>query len=137
MPATPEGAARFWAKASDGGDTYHPLLAHSADVAAVLLALTEPGSALYDRLVRAATRGTDIDRLRSALVYLAGIHDLGKTNHGFQDKAGPWARPNRRWPAKGHVLPVIASMNTRGPFLDTIRSLVRRLPLQLEEGGSR
>jgi CRISPR-associated endonuclease/helicase Cas3 len=126
----PSPVARFWAKTGDDGG-HHPLIAHSADVASVLRALTEPGTALFDRLMRAAGP-TDPDRLRCTLVYLAALHDLGKANHGFQDKAGPWARPERakRWPTRGHVIPVIASIHTRGPFLQAMTRLLTRLPLE-------
>lgn len=105
----------FWAKTDDQSDEYHPLIAHSADVAAVMKALLRPGRALFDRLVT-ATGDPDPDgrALRSVLVYLAAIHDIGKANHGFQDKAGPLAHPGRTpWVATGHVRPLVETIGAR------------------------
>lgn len=125
-----ESPARFWAKTSPTPRLYHPLIAHSADVAAVFEAVTEPGTALFQRLSTAAGPDTDVDRLRRVLIYLAALHDLGKAHHGFQDQNGPWARPERRWPGRGHVIPVIEAIRTGGTFLKVGRVLVSDLPLE-------
>ncbi|MEQ9398438.1 MAG: CRISPR-associated helicase Cas3' [Longimicrobiales bacterium] len=125
-----ESSARFWAKTGPNPGLYHPLIAHSADVAAVFEAATEPGTALFQRLSTAAGPDADVDRLRRVLIYLAALHDLGKAHHGFQDQSGPWARPERRWPGRGHVIPVIEAIRTGGTFLKVGRVLANDLPLE-------
>lgn len=120
----------FWAKAWSDSDVYHPLVAHSADVAAMLRELLADGSVLRDRLQQLADV-PDVDPLARTLVHLATLHDLGKTNHGFQDKAGPWARPERaaHWRVGGHVTPVIATFSAVPKFKDVVRDILA--PLQL------
>jgi len=102
--------ARFdlplWAKVGDDPTRYHPLLAHSADVASVLELLLRPPSPFLRPLQRAA--GTPLSNShRRQLVYLAALHDLGKTNHGFQEKLRE--KPTKRWPRTGHVKVVVES----------------------------
>lgn len=62
---------------------WHPLSAHSADVAAVLERLLRDDSHIARRVRRLAPN-VDWDAFRAALVYLAFIHDFGKVNSKFQ-----------------------------------------------------
>lgn len=125
----------FWAKAEADSQQYHPLIAHSGDVAAVMAALLRPDGVIVDRLV-AATGDPDSSRdaIRRVLTYLAAIHDAGKANHGFQDKAGPLAKPDRIWGSKGHVLPLVETFDAR-LHMDAWRGLVRGFPWSQGELG--
>lgn len=106
---------RFWAKLGNGDASYHPLVAHSADVAAVFRALLEPPGVFAVRLAGAAglreLRSSD----RAALVYLAVLHDLGKANHGFQEKRYP-CKQRRRWAAYDHLDAVYGSLRDSTPL---------------------
>ena len=102
---------RFWAKFDEDHRTWHPLIAHSADVAAVLSRLLQDDSPIAARLARAAGLERLSPEVRSALVYLAVLHDFGKVNHGFQEKILP-AGTRRRWPENGHVTVVLKSLST-------------------------
>jgi CRISPR-associated endonuclease/helicase Cas3 len=79
-----------WGKLSPRGEPtdYHPLIDHCVDVAAVteqLLCRTLLGA----RLAALAGR-PDLDPVTIArLAVIAGLHDIGKANHGFQNKAVP------------------------------------------------
>ncbi|MCC7494931.1 MAG: hypothetical protein IT204_21450, partial [Fimbriimonadaceae bacterium] len=73
---TPVPVHRFWAKTGAAG--WHPLLAHSADVAAVLECLLHADATLGDRLAGTAGAATLRPADRSRLVYLAALHDCGK-----------------------------------------------------------
>lgn len=119
----------FWAKrARDGSGRIHPLFAHSADVCAVLERMIAPGSALASRL--AATQGTaDLHpRHRASLLYLAALHDVGKTNHGFQEQ---WAAP-RRFARRGHVKVLLQSLGY-DPLFEAVVELLLRLELADED----
>jgi len=120
--------ARFWAK-TDGSE-YHPLLGHSADVAAVFAQLVGEGSSGRRRLAR-ASGVEEVGQLAQTLVYLAALHDLGKVNHGFQDKAGPWCNPDRaeRWQVSGHVTPVLGTFTADREFKRLVAELLAPLPL--------
>lgn len=95
----------FWAKLKRDDDneiaSWHSLLAHSADVAAVTQAVLTQ-TILRERLARLG----EIDRLTDGqiarLCVLAAIHDAGKVNHGFQDQAF-----DARTPKVGHVRPIV------------------------------
>ncbi|MEX0680985.1 MAG: CRISPR-associated helicase Cas3', partial [Balneolales bacterium] len=95
----------FWAKLDrneDGAVTHwHPLIAHSADVAAVVEALLMR-TILNRRLARllGQEKLTDIQIARFAA--LSVIHDAGKANHGFQNQAF-----DIKGPREGHVGPII------------------------------
>jgi len=102
---------RFWAKFNEEKGTWHPLIAHSADVAAVLARLLEDDSLIAARLARAAGLERLSPEVKAALVYLAALHDFGKVNHGFQEKALPSGK-RRRWPETGHVTVVLKSLST-------------------------
>ena len=94
-----------WGKLStnEGNETqeWHPLAAHCADVGAVCLGLLE-SSILGERL--AALLGRDSLSLAHAerLALLASLHDAGKANHGFQDRAS-----GRAARGGGHVRPLL------------------------------
>lgn len=99
---------------------WHPLADHSADVAACCVALLgwRPNgfspTILNRRLARMG--GLDVlDEVHVARIgVLAGLHDLGKCNRGFQNKA------RGREPFAGHVGEVMALLedpDLRQPFL--------------------
>lgn len=98
-------ANRFWAKL--GPDSWHPLIAHSADVAAVLARLLAEDSPFSAKLAAAAGIPRLSPQLAARLVYLTALHDIGKTSHGFQSKAGRDLVED--WPERGHVSPLLRS----------------------------
>ncbi|MET0399672.1 MAG: CRISPR-associated helicase Cas3' [Longimicrobiaceae bacterium] len=119
----------FWAKRSlDGSGRIHPLFAHSADVCAVLERMIAPGAILASRL--AATQGTaDLHpRHRASLLYLSALHDIGKTNHGFQGQG----TPPHRFARRGHVKVLLQSLGY-DPLFDALVDLLLRLQLSEEE----
>jgi CRISPR-associated endonuclease/helicase Cas3 len=96
--------SQFWAKLdrTDDGEIahWHPLLAHSADVAAVTEALLQR-TILRTRLA-SLIGWDDLDSVHVArLSALAALHDAGKVNHGFQNRA------HGTRPQGGHVQPMI------------------------------
>lgn len=108
----------FWAKLKkdDHGQVtqWHSLNAHSADVAAVTEALLQ-SSLLGRRLATLAgwdeLSETHIYRLAS----LAAIHDAGKVNHGFQNKAY-----SNRYPTCGHVGTMLSVLNADNNYQEKI-----------------
>lgn len=64
---------------------WHPVQHHSLDVAACLHALLDVEG--IRRSLEALAGQPLAPPLRDRLVWLAGVHDLGKYNHGFQGKA--------------------------------------------------
>lgn len=119
----------FWAKLTDGTDTegerrgaWHPLSAHCADVAAVTRCLLQPGSPLGARLADSAGFDNLPGSTRSALVYLAALHDVGKANHGFQEKRHPKGK-RRSFERSGHVKVVHESLGF-GPLDDALMKLL-------------
>lgn len=121
----------FWAKLTDGtdderggtGGAWHPLSAHCADVAAVTRCLLQPGSPLGSRLAESAGLDALSDSTRSALVYLAALHDVGKANHGFQEKRHPNGE-RRSFERSGHVKVVHESLGFR-PLDETLVHLLQ------------
>ena len=80
--------------------TYHPLIHHSMDVAAVLCRMLSLPVVL-ERIEAAAGRPlTETDGQR--LSVLAFLHDIGKLHPGFQAKGRPAGRYDGR--KRGHVL---------------------------------
>lgn len=86
----PPGA--FWGKVSFVGegsarrpDRWHPVADHCVDVAAVTEALLRLPT-WNRRLARLAGRELLDEATIACLAVLAGLHDLGKFNHGFQRK---------------------------------------------------
>jgi len=108
---------QFWAKLKYKDDdrstgtivAWHPLLAHSADVAAVTEALLSR-TILGDRLAALAGWDALSDVHVSRLAALAAIHDAGKVNHGFQNRAHD-ARPTR-----DHLTPVVGLLDALAPL---------------------
>lgn len=107
-------ADQFWAKLRYRDDDpstgdiveWHPLVAHSADVAAVTEALLKH-TILRDRLARLAGLSDLTDVHIARLSALAALHDAGKVNHGFQDQAftSGWS--------PGHVRPMVELLGAR------------------------
>lgn len=94
-------ADAFWAKLDATGQRWHPLIAHAADVAAVMERLLADDAPFAPRLAATIGRERLTPFVRSLLVQLAVMHDLGKANHGFQDRALPLhERTHQR---QGHV----------------------------------
>jgi CRISPR-associated endonuclease/helicase Cas3 len=107
----------FWAKLDKDEHgvvrSWHPLVDHCADVAAVFQALLNVDT-IRHRLAGLAGRG-DLDPVTCArLGVFAALHDLGKANLGFQAKGRP-----ELGPTAGHVGEAIA-MILDGP--DALRS---------------
>ncbi len=83
MPTGPSGAIfRRWAKAGRSGSGFHLLPWHGLDVAAVFEAGLERREDLLAGMATAL--GTDPGRLRSLLLWLAALHDVGKVGSAFQ-----------------------------------------------------
>lgn len=118
---------RFWAKFDQDGGTWHPLIAHSADVAAVLSRLLEDDSPIAARLARAAGLERLSPEVRAALVYLAVLHDFGKVNHGFQEKILPGGK-GRRWPETGHVTVVLKSLLNTPQLQQLVAEMLQAFP---------
>lgn len=112
----------FWAKLESASGRWHPLIAHTADVAAVADRLLQDDSVLMRRLARLAG-GEGLDpSLEAALVLLTALHDLGKTSHGFQDR-----RKGQRGPVtrrQGHVSVVLGSLGY-APLAEALEDVLR------------
>jgi CRISPR-associated endonuclease/helicase Cas3 len=94
----------FWAKLHpDWPDVeeWHPLAAHSAEVAAVTEALLTR-TILRDRLAALVDWDGLSDVHVQRLCVLAALHDAGKVNHGFQEQAFPGSGRS-----PGHVQPIV------------------------------
>lgn len=109
MQGEPDG---FWAKLrrdEEGRVTeWHPLRAHCADVAAATEALLTR-SILRRRMGRLLGEGELSDAHLGRLCVLAALHDAGKVNHGFQQRAhASSARP------VGHVRPLVDFLTAEG-----------------------
>jgi CRISPR-associated endonuclease/helicase Cas3 len=84
----------FWGKAnptSQGRASFHPIVYHSLDVAAVGAELVSRDRERLRRIAGAV--GIGVDPLRCALPFFLTLHDLGKYSRVFQAKS-----PNH-WPA--------------------------------------
>ena len=88
--------ATFWGKARPPTDrpspSYHPLIFHSLDVAAVGQALLAHWPGLAVRL--AAALGSEVEAATALLVRLLALHDLGKFARRFQAKSPVHYNPN-------------------------------------------
>ncbi|MDP8239697.1 MAG: CRISPR-associated helicase Cas3' [Candidatus Hatepunaea meridiana] len=76
----------LWAKTDRKGnnDRYHPLICHMLDVAAVFgLVWDNYLSSSFRKRLTSAFKDVDV---RTLLVFVAGAHDIGKANPGFQRK---------------------------------------------------
>ena len=99
---------QFWAKLKqdDQGNiiSFHPLLAHSADVATVaesILHHTILNQRIASLIGWQSLSETHISRISA----MAAIHDAGKVNHGFQNRMY-----KSKQPRAGHVSPMIEVM---------------------------
>lgn len=108
---------QFWAKLKYKDDDrstgeiieWHPLLAHSADVAAVTEALLQR-TILRDRLA-SLIGWDDLDPVHIArLSALAALHDAGKVTQGFQNRAFD------QKPESDHVTPMVNVYRASDPL---------------------
>ena len=102
MKGEPTG---FWAKLNqdENGEIveWHPLMAHSADVAAVTEALLT--QTVLNQRVATLIGWKKLSNAHVArLSAFAAIHDAGKVNHGFQNKMTKSGQPRA-----GHLSPII------------------------------
>ncbi len=104
--------SQFWAKLQyEHGHivAWHPLIAHAADVAAVVEALLQ--KTLLRRRIATLIGWDDLTEVHVArLAVLAALHDAGKANHGFQDQAFD---PHSKSP--GHVRPIVEMLCADDP----------------------
>jgi CRISPR-associated endonuclease/helicase Cas3 len=113
----PPDPDQFWAKLKYKDDdrstgeivAWHPLLAHSADVAAVTEALLER-TILRDRLASLIGWDDLSDVHVTRLSTLAALHDAGKVNHGFQNRAFD------ETPTADHLTPMVGVYNASAPM---------------------
>lgn len=103
----------FWAKLNQNDEgiiqDWYPLLYHSADVAATMEALLTR-TILRKRLASIAKLPELTEVMVARLCVLAALHDAGKANHGFQNRAFV-----SRQPRGGHVAPIIESLEAENP----------------------
>ncbi len=79
----------YWGKADEkyvGVTTWHPLVYHSLDVAAVALAWWD-ASQTMQRTFRASFNCSESQQLRAWVTFFVALHDLGKFDVRFQLKA--------------------------------------------------
>src|SRR3990170_641069 len=111
----------FWAKLDrdDRGDVvaWLPVSDHAADVAACTEALLDR-TVVRRRLARLGDLNDLSDLQEQRLCFLAALHDLGKFNHGFQNKL--YQRP--LFPTAGHVREALALLGPL-PFVEKQRLL--------------
>jgi CRISPR-associated endonuclease/helicase Cas3 len=93
------------------------LIGHSLDVAHCVHAMLTRGVALRRLSAAAAISLTEVHAARLAV--LAGLHDMGKSTNGFQD------RIHGRGQGTGHVAEVIAVVRAQGMLPDAVRSALR------------
>lgn len=86
----------LWAKLSLNRIDWHSLVDHSADVAAVLMALLDQPT-IAARLAQLGDLTELNPVMRARLGALAFLHDIGKANRGFQARVDPAA------PTVGHI----------------------------------
>jgi len=102
----------FWGKLDGQSGSvnfeWHPLNAHCADVAACTEALLSHGQT-SQRLAQFAGLESLSAQQIARLSVLAGFHDIGKFNHGFQAKADPLASNTA-----GHVAETLGLLTENG-----------------------
>jgi CRISPR-associated endonuclease/helicase Cas3 len=79
-----------WRKGEPG--SYHPLLCHLCDVAAVTIELWESVLSPWTRAAMATDLGPGEEAAGHWIAYLSGLHDIGKASPAFQLKVEA-ARP--------------------------------------------
>jgi len=104
----------FWGKLASNPERWHPLNAHCADVAACCEALLTSGLT-GQRLATLAGLGSLPQQLIARLSVLAGLHDIGKFNHGFQAKSDPTSQETA-----GHVGEALALLEARSLWQDRL-----------------
>ncbi len=118
----------FWAKLDTAKDTddsclvnWHPLAAHSADVAAVVEALLFE-TVLNQKMARIVGSKSLSEKHIKRLSFMSALHDTGKFNHGFQQRAF-----NNKGRITGHVKPLIGFLDSQDPMKNEI---IKALDLQ-------
>lgn len=81
-----------WGKFDRGVLAVYPLLFHLLDVAAVAGEVWDRVLAAGQRRLIAEGMGVPHGDARRLVMFVAGLHDLGKLAHFQQDEAHPWAR---------------------------------------------
>lgn len=108
----------FWAKLEhgEGGNItqWHPLTAHAADVAAMVEALLQH-TILNRRMAQLLNQNILTDVQIARFSALAVIHDAGKVNHGFQNKAFKNTKP-----VAGHVSPIIEILDAETEYQEKL-----------------
>src|SRR5258707_10514574 len=92
------------------------LIGHSLDVAHCVHEMLGRGVARKRLSVACGISLNDVHTARIAV--LAGLHDIGKSTHGFQD------RIHGRGRGSGHVAEAIAAIRASGTMPDTIRKAI-------------
>jgi CRISPR-associated endonuclease/helicase Cas3 len=90
------------------------LIGHSLDVAHCVHAMLTRGIALQRLGAAAGILLTEVHAARLAV--LAGLHDMGKSTNGFQD------RIHGRGRGTGHVAEAVAVVNANGALPDAVRT---------------
>jgi len=108
----------LWAK-HEGPDEWHPLVAHSADVAATLEMLLQHTS-LSARMARLMKQDHLTEVQIQRFCVFAVLHDTGKANQGFQNRAF-----DKNLTAD-HVTPMVGVLRTD----DTKQKIVKALGLR-------
>jgi CRISPR-associated endonuclease/helicase Cas3 len=123
MKGEPKG---FWAKLNQDENgkilEWNPLLAHSADVAAVTEALLKR-TILNQRIANLIGWAKLSDVHIARLSALAAIHDAGKVNHGFQNKMYKSSHPRA-----GHVSPIVELLDADVKYQEELL-----IPLGIEQ----
>ena len=112
-------SSALWAKLSRDRKSWHSLVDHSADVAAVLMALLDQPT-VAARLARLGGLDGLSAVIRWRLGALAFLHDIGKANRGFQARFDPAA------PLVGHIdqLAWIFGADAAGPILERLYAVL-------------
>jgi CRISPR-associated endonuclease/helicase Cas3 len=119
----PVGA--YWAKLDEKTGDWHPLIAHSADVATVMWQLLTPGALFERHLAWCIGQKALTLEQRAALCLLAALHDIGKTNHAFQENRS--RRRASRYFREGHVRVLLQSLQASRALRRTVARAFRGL----------
>src|SRR2546423_6899417 len=93
------------------------LIGHSLDVAHCVHEMLSRGVAR--KRLSVACRFSLNDAHIARLAVLAGLHDMGKSTNGFQDRINGCGR------GTGHVAEAIAAIRARGTLSDAVRKVLR------------